>query len=202
MAYLLLGLSFGLSAGIAPGPLLALVIQRSLAGGLGSGLRVALAPIITDLPIVVLALLLVGRLPPRYLDYLLVVGGLFVLWLGIDTLRHAGKGIDLNQTTSARQDLLHGAMINFLNPHPYLFWAAVGAPTVVRAWRQAPVYAVAFIAGFYATLIGSKMAIAYLFSRAQSLTPARLRRLVQASSFLLIAAGLVMLYAAWLSLRT
>ena len=63
MPYALLGFSLGLSAGLAPGPLLALVIQRSLHGGLTSGLRVALAPLITDLPIVILALLLVGRLP-------------------------------------------------------------------------------------------------------------------------------------------
>lgn len=201
MPFLFLGLSLGFSAGIAPGPLLALVIQRSLAGGLGSGLRVTLSPIITDLPIIAASVLLIGRLPPHYLDYLLILGGLFVLWLGVDGLRHSDKGIDLNQTTSPSQDLLHGALVNFMNPHPYLFWAAVGAPTVVRAWRQDPLYAAAFVAGFYLTLLGSKMVIAYLFSRAQNLTIARLHRLVQASSFLLIAAGLLMLYGAWRSLR-
>lgn len=201
MPYLLLGLSLGFSAGIAPGPLLALVIQRSLAGGLASGLRVTLSPIITDLPIIIVSVLLVGKLPPQYLDYLLIVGGLFVIWLGIDAFRHAGDDIDLTRTTSARQDLLHGALINFMNPHPYLFWAAVGAPAVVRAWRQDPFYAVAFVLGFYITLIGSKMVIAWLFSRAQQLTTTRLHRLIRASAFLLIAAGLLMLAAAWQSLR-
>lgn len=201
MPYLLLGLSLGFSAGIAPGPLLALVIQRSLAGGLSSGLRVTLSPIITDLPIIAAAILLIGRLPPNYLDYLLILGGLFVIWLGVDAFRHADKGIDLGRTTSPRQDLLHGALINFMNPHPYLFWAAVGAPTVVRAWRQDPFYAAAFVAGFYLTLLGSKMLIAYLFSQAQNLTITRLRRLVRASSFLLVAAGMLMLYGAWQSLR-
>ncbi|MBX7237507.1 MAG: LysE family transporter [Caldilineales bacterium] len=201
MPYLLLGLSLGFSAGIAPGPLLALVIQRSLAGGLASGLRVTLAPILTDLPIIAVAVLLVGRLPPEYLDYLLIVGGLFVIWLGIDAYRHSAGAIVLTPTTSARQDLWHGALINFMNPHPYLFWAAVGAPTVVRAWRQQPAGAAAFVAGFYLTLIGSKMVIAWLFSRAQQLTTARLGRLIRASSFLLIAAGLLMLAAAWQNLR-
>ncbi len=201
MPYLLLGLSLGFSAGIAPGPLLALVIQRSLAGGLASGLRVTLAPILTDLPIIAVAVLLVGRLPPEYLDYLLIVGGLFVIWLGIDAYRHSAGAIALAPTTSARQDLWHGALINFMNPHPYLFWTAVGAPTVVRAWRQQPAGAAAFVAGFYLTLIGSKMVIAWLFSRAQQLTPARLGRLIRASSFLLIAAGLLMLAAAWQNLR-
>lgn len=201
MPYLLLGLSLGFSAGIAPGPLLALVIQRSLAGGLASGLRVTLSPILTDLPIIAVAILLVGKLPPHYLDYLLIVGGLFVIWLGIDAFRHSDAAIDLNRKTDPRQDLLHGALINFMNPHPYLFWAAVGAPTVVRAWRENPFYAVAFVAGFYLTLLGSKMAIAWLFSRAQNLTTARLHRLIRLSSFLLIAAGLLMIYGAWQSLR-
>jgi threonine/homoserine/homoserine lactone efflux protein len=201
MPYLLLGLSLGFSAGIAPGPLLALVIQRSLSGGLASGLRVTLSPILTDLPIITVAVLAAGKLPPRYLDYLLIVGGLFIIWLGIDAYRRAGRRIDLTPTASARQDLLHGALINFLNPHPYLFWAAVGAPTVVRAWRHIPFHAVAFVCGFYITLIGSKMLIAWLFSRAQQLTTARLSRLIRASSFLLIAAGLLMLAAAWQSLR-
>lgn len=202
MPYILLGLSLGLSAGLAPGPLLALVIQRSLHGGLVSGLRVALAPLLTDLPIVALAFFLVGRLPQAGLDAMLGIGGLFVIWLGIDAWRHGSDGIDTATTTSARQDLLHGALINFLNPHPYLFWAAVGAPTVLTAWRSDRAGAIGFVLGFYVLLIGSKIALAYIFSRAKRLPANRHRQLIQFSSLLLFAAGLFMLYTAWEGLRT
>lgn len=200
MAFLFLGLSLGLSAGLAPGPLLALVIQRSVQGGLASGLRVAVAPFLTDLPIVILSLLLVGRLPEVGLDVLLAVGGLFVIWLGIDAFRHAGDAIDMTASTSARQDFLHGALINFLNPHPYLFWVAVGAPTVVRAWRTEPWMAVAFIVAFYALLVGSKMALAFVFSRARALPQRQYTWVIRFSSFLLFVAGALMLFAAWRNL--
>lgn len=196
MPFAFLGLSLGLSAGIAPGPLLALVIERSLRSGLAGGLRVALAPLLTDVPIVFLAVWLIGRLPERHLDLLLLVGALFVIWLGVDGFRHAGVDLSTIRPTTAGQDLLHGALVNFLNPHPYLFWAAVGAPTVVRAWRLQPVYAVAFVLGFYLMLIGSKIALAFLFSRARGLASRHHRRLIQGSSLLLVAIGGVMLATA------
>lgn len=196
MPYLFLGLSLGLSAGLAPGPLLALVIQRSVQGGLASGLRVAVAPLLSDLPIVVLSFLLVGRLPEAGLDIMLGIGGLFVLWLGFDAMRHAGDGIDTTVTKTARQDYLHGALINFLNPHPYLFWVAVGAPTVVRAWRTDPWMAVVFIVSFYALLIGSKVVLAFLFSRARALPQRQYTWMIRFSSLLLLIAGVFMLYTA------
>ncbi len=205
MTYLLLGLSLGFSAGIAPGPLLALILQRSLQSGLASGLRVAMAPLLTDAPIVLLALLLVGRLPERYLDAMLALGGLFVLWLGIDAIRQARRGdqsIDLARTTTARQDFWHGAVVNFFSPHPYLFWAAVGAPTVITAWKSSHLGAIGFMGGFYLMLIGSKMGLALVFSRAHGLPPRRLHFLIELSSVLLIVAGLFMLYTAWRSFQS
>ncbi len=196
MTYLLFGFSFGLSAGLAPGPLTALVMQRSLQGGFASGLRVALAPLLTDIPIILLSFLLVGRLPEAYLDGLLIVGGLFVIWLAIDALRKGAKSSDTKKPSSARQDLLHGALINFLNPHPYLFWIAVGAPTLVRAWRSEPVHAVAFILSFYLLLIGSKIGLAALFSRGERLPQTYHHLLIRLSSVLLLVAGLYMIYTA------
>ncbi|MCO6452028.1 MAG: LysE family transporter [Caldilineales bacterium] len=202
MPYALLGLSFGLSAGISPGPLLALVIQRSLQGGLASGLRIALAPLITDLPIVILAMLVVSRLPESALDWLLFIGGLFVLWLGIDALRHAGHSLETAIVTTPSQDIMHGALINFLNPHPYLFWGLVGAPTVIQAWQTQPLYAVAFVVLFYVMLIGSKVMLAFLVSRAHGLPSHRHQTLLRITSLIMIVAGLSMLYAAWPNVRS
>jgi threonine/homoserine/homoserine lactone efflux protein len=200
MPYLFLGLSLGLGAGLAPGPLLALIIQRSVQGGLMSGLRVSIAPLLTDIPIVVLSLLLVRRLPEIGLDIMLGIGGLFVLWLGVDALRHAGDGIDTTKTTTAKQDYVHGALINFLNPHPYLFWVAVGAPTVVRAWREGPWMAIAFIVSFYVLLVGSKVVLAFVFSQARGLPQQQYIWMIRFSSLLLLIAGAFMLFTAWRNL--
>lgn len=52
--FLTIGAALGLSAGLAPGPLLTLVISETLQHGVKSGVKVALAPVITDLPITLL----------------------------------------------------------------------------------------------------------------------------------------------------
>ena len=78
MDALLLGLSLGLGAGLAPGPLLALVIRSTLQDGMAAGIRVALSPLVTDVPIIVLAVLLAASLPDEALGALGIVGGGFV----------------------------------------------------------------------------------------------------------------------------
>ena len=60
--YIMLGATLGLSAGISPGPLLTLVISESLKHGPGGGIKVALSPLITDLPIILASLLILARL--------------------------------------------------------------------------------------------------------------------------------------------
>jgi hypothetical protein len=88
----LLGLSLGLGAGLAPGPLLAVVIRTTLQAGFAAGARVACGPLISDLPIVLVAVLLATELPGAALGALGVAGGLFVLWLGVDPRRRRRGG--------------------------------------------------------------------------------------------------------------
>jgi threonine/homoserine/homoserine lactone efflux protein len=59
--FLIIGIILGLSAGFAPGPLLTLVISESLQHGVRSGIKVALAPIISDLPIILLTLFIASK---------------------------------------------------------------------------------------------------------------------------------------------
>ena len=61
LAFLLTGALLGLSGGLAPGPLLTLVANETLRHGARAGIGVALAPLLTDLPIV---LITVGLLQP------------------------------------------------------------------------------------------------------------------------------------------
>jgi len=203
MSYIFLGFSLGLSAGLAPGPLLALVIQRTMRYGVASGLRIAVAPLLTDLPIVILALLIISRLPEVYLHGMMAVGGAFVLWLAFEAWRETGDiSLDEVEPPSAQQDLLRGAMVNFLNPHPYLFWGTVGAPLVIRAWNQNPWYAIGFIVVFYLFLVGSKVVLALILGRLHKLPTRLYHRLMQFSALLLLLAGAFMIYAAWQGFMT
>ena len=49
------GIVLGLSGGLSPGPLTALVISQTLRFGARGGMLVALAPILTDAPLVIAA---------------------------------------------------------------------------------------------------------------------------------------------------
>jgi threonine/homoserine/homoserine lactone efflux protein len=199
--FLGLGLSMGLSAGISPGPLLALVITASFRSGLRGGLLVALAPLVTDAPIIALSVLLAGRLPAGALRWLGTAGGLFVIWMGVEALRGAGTavlpGSAPAQATPGRE-LGRGVLVNALNPHPYLFWAAVGGPALVAGWRMSPGHALAFLLPFYGMLVGTKMALAFLVSRqAGKLSLAWYRRLLAGSGLMMWVLGGVLIWQMW-----
>lgn len=195
MVELLLGASLGLAAGLAPGPLLGLVVTGALQRGLGAGLRIAAAPLLTDAPIIALTLLLLSSLPARAVAVLAVAGGAYVVLLGVTTVRQAGTP---DPPAGRRTDLIRGALVNLLSPHPWLFWLGAGGPLLLTAWRRTPSRGLAFLVGFYALLVGSKAVIAAVTaaSRHRLGTPARRRLVVLAGVLLvLLGAALVLRYA-------
>jgi threonine/homoserine/homoserine lactone efflux protein len=200
-AYLGLGLGLGLSAGISPGPLLALVITASLRNGLAGGLAVALAPLATDVPIIVVSVLAIGRLPPEFLRWVGALGGLVVIWMGIEILRSARETsvpTSRGTTVNPSRELWRGVTVNALNPHPYLFWATIGGPVLVSTWRTSPWYAVAFLASFYALLIGSKVLVAWLVShQASGLSTAWYQRLLLGCGLVMFVVAGMLFWQAW-----
>jgi threonine/homoserine/homoserine lactone efflux protein len=158
--FLITGILLGLSAGLSPGPLLTLVISETLRHGIRSGMKVALAPMITDLPIILLTLFVLARLADFHpvLGLLSLAGGFFILFMGFESLR--AKGVELDIQAEQPKSLTKGVLANALNPHPYLFWLSVGAPTMIRAMDISPMAPVAFLFGFYVFLVGSKVLLA------------------------------------------
>ncbi|MCB0044623.1 MAG: LysE family transporter [Caldilineaceae bacterium] len=199
MTALLAGLTLGLSAGISPGPLMTLVMSTTLARGLRAGLQVAAAPLVSDAPVILLTLLVFTALPPWAEAVLTGVGGLFVLFLGAETLREARHATLAVAPPPGRrtQDLWRGALVNLLSPHPWLFWLSVGAPLFVSAWRVSPANGAAFLLGFYLLLIGSKVTVALAVAGGRRyLTDVWYRRLLTASGLLLGVLGLLLIVQA------
>jgi threonine/homoserine/homoserine lactone efflux protein len=163
--------------------------------------RVALAPLITDAPIILVSVLFVRYLPPGALRWVGTFGGLVVIWIGVETLRSARR--ELVYKTGAgrgmpRQELWRGVMVNALNPHPYVFWATIGGPALVNGWRASPWYAPAFLVPFYVLLVGSKAVIAWLVSRqAQELTAIWYRRVLLACGAFVVVMGGLLLWQVW-----
>jgi threonine/homoserine/homoserine lactone efflux protein len=199
MNELLLGLSLGFGSGIAPGPLLALVMTTTLQRGLLAGVRVALSPLVTDAPIILLCVLVLTNLPAAFASVVSLLGGLFVIYLGIEGLRdarHATLEIKASPDSGAR-DLLRGALVNALSPHPWLFWLGVGAIKVLDAWKKSPANAFGFLFGFFLLLIGCKIAIAsgLAFGRQWLTLPLYRGLLTVGGLALLIAGGFLLLGA-------
>jgi len=56
------GVLLGWSAGLSPGPLLALLLAQTLRHGPREGCKIALTPLVTDAPIIVVALVVAAKL--------------------------------------------------------------------------------------------------------------------------------------------
>jgi len=159
----------GLSSGLAPGPLLTLVLSEALRYGWRAGTRVALAPLITDVPIVIISLFAVAHLARSHhvLGAVSLFGAGFVAYLGYETFFSPGIGRD--GAIPPMQSLRKGVVVNLLNPHPYLFWITVGSPMVIRAYQEGVMKAASFMAGFYLFLVGSKVVLSVLVGRTRHL---------------------------------
>jgi threonine/homoserine/homoserine lactone efflux protein len=187
------GILLGLSAGLAPGPMLTLVVSQALRHGAGAGVRVAFAPLLTDLPIVVLSLAVLAQLAAfqRVLGVLSLAGGALVLYMAYENLRAAPPSLQVSDRPA--RSLARGVAVNFLNPHPYLFWLTVGAPTLIDAWSRSTIAAAAFVAGFYACLVGTKALVAVLAGRTRHALSGRVHvRIMRMLGVLLLGFAVLM----------
>ncbi len=166
--FLTIGTVLGLSAGFTPGPLLTLVISETLQHDIKSGVKVALAPIITDLPIIILTLFVLSKLTSFHniLGVISLVGGFFILFMSYESIRT--KGVELNLRKVEPRSLIKGVLANALSPNPYLFWFTVGAPIMAKAISLNISAFLVFIISFYTFLVGSKIVLAILIGKSKS----------------------------------
>jgi threonine/homoserine/homoserine lactone efflux protein len=173
LASLIAGTVLGLSAGLSPGPLMSFLISQTLKHGVKEGVKVAFAPFISDVPIILIATFVLTRLAAfrAVLGLISLLGGLFVSYLAYESFRTSR--LDTSIEDAVPQSLSKGAIVNALNPHPYLFWLSVGAPMIIKAWAASPLTAAAFVMGFYACLTGAKIGLAVLVGKSRQLLMGR-----------------------------
>jgi len=166
--YLTIGIILGLSAGFTPGPLLTLVVSETLEHGIKAGIKVSIAPIITDLPIIIITIYVFSQLSNfnNILGVVSLVGGCFVLFLAYESL--SSKTKETNFEEEMPKSLAKGILANVLSPYPYLFWLSVGAPIMTKAQDLNRLAPLAFILAFYVFLLGSKILLAILVGKSKS----------------------------------
>lgn len=167
--YLLAGITLGFIAGISPGPLLVLVITETIKHNRKEGIKIALVPLISDLPIVLFSVFVVYKLSNSdiLLGIISFLGAAFLLFLAMENIRV--KSIEVNLNTEKNKTYRKGIIANFLSPHPYLFWMLVGAPISIKAYNQSYIAAVLFIAGFYIFIVGTKIGVAILSEKSKNI---------------------------------
>jgi len=192
LLYLFQGAALALSATITPGPFQAFLLTRALNYGWKRTLPASFAPLISDGPITALVLLVLTQTPEWFLDILRIAGGLFILYLATGVFKTVKNPIAVEETSenAGRRSLISGAILNLLNPNPYIFWAVIGGPIMLTGWREAPILGVSFIAGFYGMFVCSLAALIIVFASAGRLDPRVHRILSGVAGAALIGFGL------------
>jgi threonine/homoserine/homoserine lactone efflux protein len=197
--YLIQGMGYGFAAAVQPGPFQAYLISQTLSNGWRRTLPAALAPLISDGPIILLTLVVLSYVPVWFQRFLYLAGGLFILYLAYGAFVAWRNFDEMGVATHSpsRQSAIRAAMMNALSPGPYLYWSLVTGPILLAGWRQAPVNGVGFLISFYATIVLSLIAIIVVFGTARRLGPKFNRALVGVSAIALAGFGL---YQLWLGL--
>jgi threonine/homoserine/homoserine lactone efflux protein len=206
-AYFLQGLALGFGSGISPGPFLALVIAASLRGGFRNGAIVALSPLITDAPIIVVCVTVLSKAPSGGVAALSIAGAGVLSWYAYEAFRDARTAslsamrVGATSVQPASHALRQGVIANFLNPSPWMFWITIGGPLLAAAWQHGVVASAAFLLPFYGLLVGSKVAIAGAVGAGRSrLSDVGYRRLLTGAGLLLVGLALSLLRGAIVTL--
>jgi threonine/homoserine/homoserine lactone efflux protein len=153
IALFLKGLALGIPVTIVPSSYKIFLISQAARYGWRRTLPICTMPLITDGPIILLMVFALSQVPTWYLGGIQLAGGFFVLYLAYRIyllVRSGGPHLTTNEK-SARQGFIQALGINILNPNPYILSALITAPTLVEAWPQSPLSAIAFLVGLYGT---------------------------------------------------
>jgi threonine/homoserine/homoserine lactone efflux protein len=133
-----------------------------------AGIRIAISPLFTDLPIIIISLYVFSRMAQfdAMLSVISFAGALFIAYLGYETV--CARSLNFEKTISGSASLKRGIIANFLNPHPYLFWITVGTPTALKAYEKNLFACILFFLSFYLLLVGSKIGIALITERSKT----------------------------------
>jgi len=202
LEYIGVGAGLAFAAAVQPGPLQAYFFSRVAAIGWRRTLPAAVAPLLTDGPIALLTLVVLGQITTAMQSALRAAGGILLFALAWRSFRQWQR----NETGSPKkadripQTLLEAAMVNVLNPNPYLGWALVLGPLVVAAWHEQPSWGMAVVVAFYTVMIATSAGLIAAFGSARRFGPKLQRTLLLTSALILAGLGVYQLVVGLLHL--
>lgn len=201
-----------LAVNASPGPGTATIVGATLSGGVRAGIAAFAGSLIGDYVYFIAAVLGSGAIAHALgssLPMLMLLAGLYLLWLGTASFRKAGAPAPVGQPVAApaltpRAGFVSGFFITLGNPNViFLFLALLPAVTDLRHLRAADiailtVILVAASAGVFAVLIGlAAAARRYALAGARGIWAERISGgvLALAGLWLILEAGLKLLGA-------
>jgi threonine/homoserine/homoserine lactone efflux protein len=200
--YFISGIIFGFSAAIMPGPLITYLFSASLTQGFRRTLPAAFAPVITDGPVAILVLFVLTQLPLWVIRVLRFSGGIFILYLAFAAWKtwKNYNAISYLSTKPGQNSLFRAALINVLNPGPYLGWSLVLGPLFLKGWNETAINGITLLLSFYGIMILTLIGSIILFSTARNIGPKITRTLIAISAIALAFFGFYQIFAGFAAL--
>jgi len=196
LVYLIFGITYAFAAAIQPGPFQTFIISKTLENGWKRTLLAAFAPVLSDGPIIVLVLFILTNIPPMFLRFLQIGGGLLLLYLAFNSFRSFLNFEKLKKPEEKKTDrtLFKAILVNILNPAPYIGWSLIMGPMFIKGYRESAIYGIVLIAAFYITLVICQAGIILLFGLARNLGPKVTRITLGVASIGLAGFGVYLLW--------
>ena len=196
VTYFIFGISYALACVVQPGPFQAYLLSQSLANGWRKTLPLVFAPLISDLPVIILVLLVLTNVPHFVLPLLRCLGGVFLLYLAFNTYRTWRTSDNNNKNdVSGNMNLFKAVTVNLLNPNPYMGWSLVMGPLLIKGWNEKPANGIVLLIGFYGSMIIYSAIMIILFASAANFGSRVNRILTGISVIALLLFGVYMLWS-------
>jgi threonine/homoserine/homoserine lactone efflux protein len=192
---ILIGSGFAFAAAIQPGPLQAFLLSSVTHHGWKRTLPASFSPLLSDGPIAILVLLTLNHLSHEMYRILQGAGGILLLYFAWAGYRRWKQNNESMKSNTVPQTLLQAALVNILNPNPYIGWTFVLGPACLAAWQKSSLFAIALIFSFYTTMVLVLGCIIVLFGTTRFLSPSGRRLLILISAIILAMLGVYQLSA-------
>jgi threonine/homoserine/homoserine lactone efflux protein len=94
------------------------------------------------------------------------LGASYLIYSGIGSLKIKEGSVEVN--VEKKDALRKGIIVNFGNPHPYVFWFSIGGPIIFKSLNTHVSATILFILGFYSFLVGSKIVVTLIVEKSRS----------------------------------
>jgi len=200
MNFALAALTFGVAAGLKPGPLGVFVIHQTMSKSNRHGMLASMAPLLTDGPIILLALLLTLKIDDIgwFISVISIVGAVYLATIAYKIF-NAPASINPNGSVEDGSSFVTAVKINFLNPSPYIFWLTIGSSYILMGTM---LDASVFIASMLVSLCATKYIVAIsIKTLGQQFNPRVYSAILRSLSLPLLAFSVQLLYTGISSLQ-